>query len=225
MTGKIEAYALIGDTRTVGLVDRRGSIDWWCTPRIDCGAVFAALLGTADHGRWADRTQGDVNSISRRYEPETLVLETVFETATGQVAMTDFMPPTIHGDPTIHRIVEGRAGVVEMEMELVVRFEYGAITPWITATGDGLLMVAGSDGLRLHSPIPLKGKSHKTVASFEVGADSRRSFSLAWFPAASRAPYHWTAWPPATILDNGGESGLAAAPTLASGGMTSFARS
>jgi GH15 family glucan-1,4-alpha-glucosidase len=187
MAGKIEDYAVIGDTRSVGLVDRRGSIDWWCAPRIDSGAVFAALLGTADHGRWLIAPKREVTAISRRYEPETLVLETVFETPTGQVAVTDFMPPT-HTDPTIHRVVEGRTGVVDMEMELIVRFEYGAITPWVTATGDGLVMVAGSDGLRFHSPIPLKGRNHKTVASFEVTADTRRSFSLAWFPAASPPP-------------------------------------
>jgi GH15 family glucan-1,4-alpha-glucosidase len=171
----------------VGLVDRRGSIDWWCAPRIDSGAVFAALLGTPDHGRWLIRPKGKVRAISRRYESETLVLETVFDTATGQVAVSDFMPPG-QTAPTIHRIVEGRAGVVTMDMELIVRFEYGAITPWVTGTGDGLLMVAGSDGLRFHSPVPLKGKNHKTVASFEVSEGARRSFSLAWFPAASSAP-------------------------------------
>jgi len=52
MPGRIEDYAIIGDTRTVGLVDRSGSIDWWCAPRIDSGAAFAALLGTKDNGRW-----------------------------------------------------------------------------------------------------------------------------------------------------------------------------
>jgi GH15 family glucan-1,4-alpha-glucosidase len=187
MAEKIEDYAIIGDTRTVGLVDRGGSIDWWCAPRVDSGAVFAALLGTEDNGRWLIAPRGGVKAISRRYEPQTLVLETVFDTPTGQVAVTDFMPPG-QASPTIHRIVEGRAGVVDMEMELIVRFEYGAITPWVTATGDGLLMVAGSDGLRLHSPIPLKGKDHKTAASFEVGENIRRSFSLTWFPSASPAP-------------------------------------
>jgi hypothetical protein len=87
----------------------------------------------------------NITRISRRYEASTLVLETVFETATGSVAVTDFMPPG-HTEPTIHRIVEGREGIVEMNMELIVRFEYGAVTPWVTATGDGLRMVAGSDG-------------------------------------------------------------------------------
>ena len=81
----------------------------------------------------------------------------MFETASGRAAVIDFMPPYFT-DTTIHRIVEGREGTVEMEMELIVRFEYGSITPWVTATGDGLVMVAGSDGLRFHSPVPLDGK-------------------------------------------------------------------
>ncbi len=75
-----------------------------------------------------------VISVSRSYEKETLVLETVFETASGRAAVIDFMPPDFT-DTTIHRIVEGREGTVEMEMELFVRFEYGSITPWVTATG------------------------------------------------------------------------------------------
>jgi GH15 family glucan-1,4-alpha-glucosidase len=187
MPAKIEDYAIIGDTRTVALVDRHGSIDWWCAPRIDSGAAFAALLGTKDNGRWLITPKEPVLSISRSYEMETLVLQTVFETASGRVAVTDFMPP-YHTDATIHRIVEGREGTVEMEMELIVRFEYGAITPWVTATGDGLLMVAGSEGLRFHSAVPLKGKDQATVASFEVGPDTRRSFSLTWYASTGPTP-------------------------------------
>jgi GH15 family glucan-1,4-alpha-glucosidase len=187
MPARIEDYAIIGDTRTVGLVDRHGSLDWWCAPRIDSGAAFAALLGTKDNGRWLIAPKEHVKAVSRSYEKETLVLETVYETASGRVAVTDFMPPYFT-DTAIHRIVEGREGTVEMEMELIVRFEYGSITPWVTATGDGLVMVAGSDGLRFHSPVPLTGKGRSTVASFAMGPNSRRSFSLTWFPSTGSVP-------------------------------------
>jgi GH15 family glucan-1,4-alpha-glucosidase len=75
-----------------------------------------------------------------------------------------------------------------MQMELIVRYEYGAITPWATATGDGLVLVAARDGLRLHSPVRLDGKDNATVASFSVSGDTRRSFSLTWFPSVVHAP-------------------------------------
>jgi GH15 family glucan-1,4-alpha-glucosidase len=187
MPARIEDYAIIGDTKTVALVDRRGSIDWWCAPRIDSGAVFAALLGGRENGRWSIAPKDPVTSVSRRYEPDTLVLETVYETSTGRVTVSDFMPP-YHADATIHRIVEGNAGTVDMEMELIVRFEYGSITPWVRSTGDGLVMVAGSDGLRFHSPVRVIGRNRSTTASFEMGANTRRSFSLTWFPSTASIP-------------------------------------
>jgi len=187
VASKIEDYAIIGDTKTVALVDLTGSIDWWCAPRIDSGATFAALLGDAGNGRWMITPKDKIINVTRHYEPETLVLETIFETSTGSVSVCDFMPPNA-GHSSIHRIVEGRGGTVEMRMELIVRYEYGSITPWVTATGDGLVLIAARDGLRLHSPIPLVGKDDTTVASFTVSEDISRSFSLAWFPSVNRAP-------------------------------------
>lgn len=145
MPSKIEDYAIIGDTKTVALIDLTGSIDWWCAPRIDSGAAFAALLGDAGNGRWLIAPKGEVTKVTRHYEPETLILETIFETLTGAVSVCDFMPPN-DGHSMIHRIVEGLDGAVEMQMELIVRYEYGAITPWVTATGDGQILVAARDG-------------------------------------------------------------------------------
>jgi GH15 family glucan-1,4-alpha-glucosidase len=187
LPSKIEDYAILGDTKTVALVDLTGSIDWWCAPRIDSAAAFAALLGDAGNGRWLIAPKGEVTKVTRHYEKETLILETIFETATGSVSVCDFMPPN-DGHSMIHRIVEARGGTVEMQMELIVRYEYGAITPWATATGDGLVLVAGRDGLRLHSPVRLVGNDNTTVASFRVSGDILRSFSLTWFPSEIHAP-------------------------------------
>ena len=110
-----------------------------------------------------------------------------------------------------------------MEMELIVRFEYGAITPWVTATGDGLVMVAGSDGLRFHSPVPLTGKDQATVASFEIGPDTRRSFSLTWFPSTGTdPPPPGQPGRPQLTPGVGGTTGSVAAPTTGSGATTWF---
>ena len=188
MAGLIEDYAIIGDTRTVALVDRTGSIDWFCAPRIDSSACFAALLGEPHHGRWLIAPAGDITSTTRSYDGDTLVLETLHETPTGTVRVTDFMPPE-HDHPSIHRIVECLSGTVDMAMELIARFDYGSIVPWVESTGDGQRLVAGPDGLRFHSSIPLEGRDRTTVAEWTLSEGSRRAFSLAWFDSSEPEPY------------------------------------
>ena len=187
MASLIEDYALIGDTITSALVDKNGSIDWWCVPHIDSSAAFAALLGHPEHGRWMIRPAAEIVAVRRRYLEDTLVLETEFETADGVVAVTDFMLPG-NEDPVIFRAVEGRRGRVEMEMELIVRFDYGSIVPWVRRTGDGLTMVAGTDALRFHSPVPLRGEDHRTEADFVLTEGHGYRFSLAWYPSWDEAP-------------------------------------
>ncbi|MCP4434780.1 MAG: glycoside hydrolase family 15 protein [Actinomycetia bacterium] len=187
MAARIEDYALIGDTRTVALVCKEGSIDWFCAPRIDSPAAFAALLGEARHGRWYIAAADDA-VVTRRYLGDSLVLETLHETPTGRFSVIDFMPPE-HERPSIHRIVECLEGTVKVQMELIVRFDYGSIVPWVESTGDGLRMVAGPDALRFHSPVPLEGRGPTTIAEFELSEGSRRSFSLTWYDSAGQEPY------------------------------------
>src|SRR4051812_758466 len=152
---RIEDYALLGDLQTAALVERGGSIDWLCFPRFDSGACFAALLGTPDHGRWllAPREEGEA---TRRYLQETMVLETTWETEGGSVRVFDFMPPRGRA-PDVVRMVEGVRGRVEMRSELVIRFGYGQIVPWVRSTGDTLLAVAGPDALCFRSPAHTRG--------------------------------------------------------------------
>jgi len=186
MAGLIEDYAIIGDTRTVALIDRTGSIDWWCVPRIDSGAAFAALLGTRDHGRWLLAPAGEATT-TRRYESETLVLVTEHRTATGAVEVIDFMLPGKE-HPTLFRIVNGIAGSVDMTMDLVVRFDYGSVVPWVRATGDGLTMVAGPDALRFHSPYRLEGRDNATTAVFAIHEGQSSTFSMTWHSSLDGIP-------------------------------------
>ena len=102
MSTPLEDYALIGDCETAALVSRGGSIDWLCWPRFDSAACFAALLGTPDHGRWLLEARDSRARISRRYRPNTLILETTFDTDEGAVTVIDFMIPA--------RAPVGRAG-------------------------------------------------------------------------------------------------------------------
>jgi len=187
MASLIEDYAIIGDTQTVALVDRSGSIDWWCVPRIDSGACFAALLGTADNGRWQIQPTSTVSQTQRAYRGHTLVLETEFTTDGGVLRVTDFMLPMDDG-PSLFRIVRCVSGRVSVRSELVVRFDYGSIVPWVTATGDGLQMVAGPDGLRFHSTEPVHPVGETSVVEFALDAGEHRAFSLSWYPARQDPP-------------------------------------
>ncbi|HEY3477628.1 MAG TPA: trehalase-like domain-containing protein, partial [Streptomyces sp.] len=130
MAGRIEDYALIGDLQTAALVGKDGSIDWLCLPRFDSGACFAALLGDADNGRWRIAPVGADVCATRSYRGDTLVLDTVWETPTGSVRVTDLMPQRDRA-PDVIRIVEGISGSVDMRSELALRFDYGSVVPWV----------------------------------------------------------------------------------------------
>ena len=178
----IEDYALIGDCHTAALVGRDGSIDWLCKPRFDSGACFAALLGEPRHGRWLIAPAGDVRSVRRRYRDGTLILETEFETDEGAVRIIDCMPLSNERWDVL-RIVEGLRGHVAMRMELVIRFDYGSIVPWVRRHDGTLLATAGPDTLELHTPVDVRGENMKTVAEFHIGKGERIPFSLNYRPS------------------------------------------
>jgi GH15 family glucan-1,4-alpha-glucosidase len=181
MALRIEDYALIGDCHTAALVGRDGSIDWLCLPRFDSPACFASLLGTPENGRWLIAPKdGDLRS-RRQYRPGTLILETEFETNGGAAAVIDFMPPRTK-QPVLLRMVEGRRGEVAMRTELVIRFDYGSIVPWVRGTSKGLQAIAGPDAVYIDSPVKLRGENVTTVGEFMVKAGERKCFVLLWNP-------------------------------------------
>jgi GH15 family glucan-1,4-alpha-glucosidase len=179
---RIEDYAMLGDTQTAALVGRDGSIDWLCLPRFDSGACFASLLGDARHGRWLLSPLGQTSPPRRRYRPGTLILETDFETEDGMVRLIDFMPPR-DSSPDVVRIVQGLRGQVRLRMELVIRFDYGSIIPWIRNVDGVLRAVGGPDSLYLHTPVETRAEHLTTVAEFVVSAGERVPFVLTWNPS------------------------------------------
>lgn len=187
MPSLIEDYALIGDCETAALVSRGGSIDWLCFPRFDSGACFAALLGTPENGRWLIAPAGNIRSVRRRYREGTLILETDYETDDGSVTVTDFMPPRT-GEPDVVRIVEGRRGKVPMQMELVIRFDYGWVVPWVRHTEGGIRATAGPDTLYCRAGVELHGENLRTVADFIVSEGQRIPFELIWSPTYRAKP-------------------------------------
>ncbi|MCD0416395.1 glycoside hydrolase family 15 protein [Rubrivivax sp. JA1024] len=168
MAGKIEDYALIGDCETAALVGRDGSIEWLCWPSFDSEACFAALIGTEDNGRWKVAPAETVIRCSRRYRGDSLILETTFETESGTITLIDFMPPRGSASDVV-RLVRGDSGLVKVEMQLVIRFGFGAAIPWVKRGDDGaLLAIGGPDMVVLHTPVEVRGKDLTTVAEFEV---------------------------------------------------------
>ena len=186
MTLRIEDYGIIGDTHTVALVGRDGSIDWLCLPRFDSDACFASLLGTTDNGYWRIAPAEDHTS-TRRYRGDTLVLETTFESASGVVRVVDCMPIREH-HPQVVRVVEGIRGAVPVRMDLVMRFGYGRMTPWVRAVDGLLCAVAGPDALALWTPVELRGAHMTTVSDFTVAAGEHIPFVLTWYPSHEDPP-------------------------------------
>src|SRR5579884_292193 len=204
---RIEDYALIGDCATAALVGRDGSIDWLCLPRFDSSACFAALLGTPEHGRWLIAPTDPQPRVERRYRDGSLVLVTRFETADGTVELIDFMKP--HRDLSdLVRLVRGVSGRVAMRTELILRFEYGSVVPWVERLPQGgLSAIAGPERVVLRTPVPLRGEHFKTVADFTVAAGETVPFVLSHGPsnhsltraidperALAETEAHWHRW-------------------------------
>jgi len=186
MAGRIEDYALVGDLQTAALVGRDGSIDWLCFPRFDSGACFAALLGDESNGRWL-LAPPDGGTPARRYLDETLVLETTWETKTGVARVLDFMPPRGEA-PDVVRIVEGVSGTVDFASELVIRFDYGHIVPWVRRVDGGSVAVAGADSLVFRTTAETRGENLTTVSELTVSEGERHSFVLTWAPSYREVP-------------------------------------
>jgi GH15 family glucan-1,4-alpha-glucosidase len=183
MSSRLEDYALIGDCETAALVGRNGSVDWLCWPRFDSDACFAALLGGAEHGHWRIAPRDPEPRVSRRYRANTLILETRFECDEGAVTLVDFMPVRgVHS--SLVRLVVGERGHVAMRTELVLRFGYGAVVPWVTRLDDATLRaVAGPEMVVLRAPLRLTGQNMKTVGEFAVAAGETVPFVLTYAPS------------------------------------------
>jgi len=178
MPGRIEDYALIGDLETAALIGRDGSIDWLCWPRFDSDACFAALLGDAGHGRWWLGPEDPDVKVTRRYREHTLILETRLESEAGAALIIDFMPPRGKTSDVI-RLVIGERGELTLRTELVIRFGYGALVPWVTRVARGQWQaIAGPDMLQLHTDVAMKGENLRSLSRFTIKQGERVSFVL-----------------------------------------------
>jgi GH15 family glucan-1,4-alpha-glucosidase len=186
MTWTIEDYAMIGNCETAALVARDGSMDWMCLPRFDSDACFAALLGTPENGRWLIGPTDNAKT-KRHYRKDTLILETEFVTTEGAALLTDFMPMNT-SKPKIIRVVRGLRGKVQMQTDLVIRFDYGLTVPWVTRQKNALVAVAGPHLLALRTPVRMEGKGLRTVGNFSVTAGKTVHFVMEYGSSSEPVP-------------------------------------
>ncbi|MGP4114569.1 glycoside hydrolase family 15 protein [Streptomyces sp. 4N509B] len=193
VAGRIEDYGLVGDMQTAALIGRDGSADWLCLPRFDSHAVFAALLGTEEHGFWRlgpahGRDVPPPPASRRRYKGDSLVLESEWDTPRGTVRVTDFMPPRGRDAPQLIRIVEGISGRVPMRSALRMRFSYGWVVPWVHKVDDRTVAVAGPDSVWLDTDVDTYGRNLTTYSDFTVAPGDRVTFAISWQPSHKQPP-------------------------------------
>ncbi len=179
MASRIEDYALVGDGETAALIARDGSVDLLCWPRFDSDACFAALLGDADNGHWRLAPVAVATRTTRRYQGDTLVLETEFATGSGAVRVVDFMPMRDTVSALVRR-VEGVRGTVPMRLDLTLRFDSGAMPPWLQPRDNGFLAEVGPDRVRMHAPVALQHREAAAWAEFDVAEGQRLDFVLTY---------------------------------------------
>jgi GH15 family glucan-1,4-alpha-glucosidase len=186
MARLIEDYGLIGDGRTAALVSHNGSIDWLCWPRFDSDACFAALLGTEDHGRWIIEPV-EAARLDRRYQTDTLVLETDFITDENAVRLTDFMPMSDDSSAVV-RLVTGLRGTTEMRMILNLRFDYGSMPPWLNCCEKEFEAYVGPDRVVLRSPVQITSENDVVKAAFEIAEGEKLAFVLSYGHSSDPPP-------------------------------------
>ncbi|HEY4764256.1 MAG TPA: glycoside hydrolase family 15 protein [Candidatus Sulfotelmatobacter sp.] len=178
---------MIGDCHTAALVSKHGSIDWLCLPHFDSPACFAALIGTPENGHWSISPVEPIAAVRRRYREGSLILETEFETESGSATLIDCM--VLREEmPELFRVVVGTRGQIRMKLELVLRFDYGSVVPWVRRIEGGISAIAGPDMIRLRSDVELLGENMKTGADFTVAKGQKVSFNLTWYPSNQDEP-------------------------------------
>jgi GH15 family glucan-1,4-alpha-glucosidase len=153
----LEEYGLIGNLETCALVGRDGSIDWCCFPHLESPSAFAALLDTEKGGHFRISPLENEDGY-QSYSGNTNVLLTTFQTSTGSVSVTDFMPVRGHAHPlhqTLLRKVSCSGGSADMEIEFKPRLDYARFVPTLEPAGEGTVAQWEDDLLYLQSPIPL----------------------------------------------------------------------
>ena len=188
-------YGLIGDMSSAALVGTDGSVDWCCFPRFDSPSVFGAILDPLAGGRFRIRPDRYTVATRQEYLADTNILETIFQTDTGVVSVTDFMPIADDDDDNpltppdsvheIHRVVTCRSGGVELRCDFQPRHDYARVVPDFhpvrTNSGGGAVKVQGGrQTMTLAASILLECDSQGVTCDFTLTQGQTATFVLAY---------------------------------------------
>ncbi|SCG68609.1 glycoside hydrolase family 15 protein [Micromonospora halophytica] len=188
-SGRISDHGFLADGRSAALVDRTGSINWWCPSRFDGPAVFGRLLDDRA-GHWSIGPEGG-HTVERSYLEDTLVLRTVFTTPDGVLAVTDALAlePGARGHDiglrsprALGRVVEGLHGEVPVRVHYRPRFEYGQVSPYLIDSGGVVDARAGGCRLSLRTDVPMECGRGDATARITVRAGETCRFTLGYAP-------------------------------------------
>lgn len=189
MSLPISDYAIIGDTHTTALVSREGSIDWLCWPRHDSPALFLRLLDDDKGGACSIVFDGETTT-TRRYLPDTNIIETTFTQPGGRAVLTDFMPvyppstmpddgPDGDTESRLIRLLTCIEGHVSGRFIVRPTFDYARTdcTPYADANGS-VLFEAGDNRVRVTSSQPVMVEDVTASVPFELAAGERMHLVL-----------------------------------------------
>ncbi|WP_326821617.1 glycoside hydrolase family 15 protein [Streptosporangium sp. NBC_01756] len=178
----IADHGLIGDMRTVALVDTRGTIGWYCCPRFDAPSVFASILD-ADRGGSFELTADVPARTKQLYFPDTNVLITRFFAPDGVGEIQDFMP--IAGEDTgeadrhrlIRRVLCVR-GALPFRARIAPRFDYGRQSHRLTMRDGRAVFESPSLSLALTASMPLEADGPDVWSEFKLSEGEVAVFAL-----------------------------------------------
>jgi GH15 family glucan-1,4-alpha-glucosidase len=177
-------YGFIADCHGSALVSKSGSIDWCCLPRYDSSSCFGRLLDWHNGGYCQIRPAGPY-TVTRRYLPETLVLETVFTQESASARLLDCITMRPGGAYARHRqivrVIEGIDGEMTFNIHVAPVFDYCKLKPWIRQIKDYFIAMGGSSGLLISGDLPLQMKNHHLIACrHTIKTGQRAHLSVLW---------------------------------------------
>lgn len=140
----IEDYVFVGDGCSVVFVVCDGSIDWLCWLDFDLLLCFVVFVGMLDNGWfWIVLCEYDV-CVMCCYLLGIVIFEMMFDILLGCIMFIDWMSWNVF-DLCLICSVKGECGMVDVDIDFGVCFDYGSVLLWCWCFGWCWWMMMGGD--------------------------------------------------------------------------------